>query len=161
MFKRRYLHGVRSGIRTHALILFEIYSSVKAFCAQQGDRPIGLGRAPGLVWLLKRLTVPQHWPIYLMVGLVINYNVGTFLLLNQASDNYFVKYLISKYLFSFLEGNNQCSNENKTKSKIALTLLLLVPFSYKLMHHLKPFAIVVLNGEITVYSVDSPDGFEW
>ena len=41
------------------------------------------------------------------------------------------------------------------------TLLLLVPFSYKLMHHLKPFAIVVLNGEITVYSVDSPNGFEW
>ena len=40
-----------------------------------------------------------------------------------------------------------------------LTLLLLVPFSYKLMHHLKPFAIVVLNGEITVYSVDSPNGF--
>ena len=37
---------------------------------------------------------------------------------------------------------------------IAYTLLLLVPFSYKLMHHLKPFAIVVLNGEITVYSVD-------
>ena len=34
-------------------------------------------------------------------------------------------------------------------------------FSYKLMHHLKPFAIVVLNGEITVYSVDSPNGFEW
>ena len=30
------------------------------------------------------------------------------------------------------------------------TLLLLVPFSYKLMHHLKPFTIVVLNGEITV-----------
>ena len=29
---------------------------------------------------------------------------------------------------------------------------------YKLMHHLKPFAIVVLNGEITVYSVDSPNG---
>ena len=29
------------------------------------------------------------------------------------------------------------------------------------MHHLKPFAIVVLNGEITVYSVDSPNGFEW
>ena len=28
----------------------------------------------------------------------------------------------------------------------ALTLLLLEPFSYKLMHHLKPFAIVVLNG---------------
>ena len=27
------------------------------------------------------------------------------------------------------------------------------------MHHLKPFAIVVLNGEITVYSVDSPNGF--
>ena len=42
-----------------------------------------------------------------------------------------------------------------------LTLLLLVPFSYKLMHHLKPFAIVVLNGEITVYSVDSPNSFEW
>ena len=42
-----------------------------------------------------------------------------------------------------------------------LTLLLLVPFSYKLMHHLKPFAIVVLYGEITVYSVDSPNGFEW
>ena len=42
-----------------------------------------------------------------------------------------------------------------------LTLLLLVPFSYKLVHHLKPFAIVVLNGEITVYSVDSPNGFEW
>ena len=36
------------------------------------------------------------------------------------------------------------------------TLLLLVPFSYKLMHHLKPFAVVVLNGEITVHSVDSP-----
>ena len=33
---------------------------------------------------------------------------------------------------------------------VPLTLLLLVPFSYKLMHHLKPFAIVVLNGEITV-----------
>ena len=31
----------------------------------------------------------------------------------------------------------------------------MVPFSYKLMHHLKPFAIVVLNGEVTVYSVDS------
>ena len=31
-----------------------------------------------------------------------------------------------------------------------LTLLLLVPFSYKLMQHLKPFAIVVLNGEIIV-----------
>ena len=29
------------------------------------------------------------------------------------------------------------------------------------MHHLKPFAIVVLNGEITVYSVDTPNGFEW
>ena len=42
-----------------------------------------------------------------------------------------------------------------------LTLLLLVPFSYKSMHHLKPFAIVVLNGEITVYSIDSPNGFEW
>ena len=42
-----------------------------------------------------------------------------------------------------------------------LTLLLLVPFSYKLMHNLKPFAIVVLNGEITVYSVDSQNGFEW
>ena len=42
-----------------------------------------------------------------------------------------------------------------------LTLLLLVPFSYKLMHYLKPFAIVVLNSEITVYSVDSPNGFEW
>ena len=41
-----------------------------------------------------------------------------------------------------------------------LTLLLLVSFSYKLMHHLKPFAIVVLNGEITVYRVDSPNGFE-
>ena len=27
--------------------------------------------------------------------------------------------------------------------------------------HLKPFTIVVLNGEITVYSVDSPNGFEW
>ena len=26
----------------------------------------------------------------------------------------------------------------------------MVPFSYKLMHHLKPFAIVGLNGEITV-----------
>ena len=36
-----------------------------------------------------------------------------------------------------------------------------VPVSYELMHHLKPFAIVVLNGEITVYSVDSPNGFEW
>ena len=34
-------------------------------------------------------------------------------------------------------------------------------FSYKLMHYLKQFAIVVLNGEITVYSVDSPKGFEW
>ena len=42
-----------------------------------------------------------------------------------------------------------------------LTLLLLVPFSYKLMHHLKPFAVVVFNGEITAYSVDSPNGFEW
>ena len=39
-------------------------------------------------------------------------------------------------------------------SELSLTLLLLVPFSYKLMHHLKPFAIVILNGEITVYSVD-------
>ena len=29
------------------------------------------------------------------------------------------------------------------------------------MHHLKPFAIVVLNREITVYSVDSQNGFEW
>ena len=47
------------------------------------------------------------------------------------------------------------------ESRYTLTLLLLVPFSYKLMHHLKPFAIVVLNGEITVYSVDSPNGFEW
>ena len=37
-----------------------------------------------------------------------------------------------------------------------LTLILLVPFSYKLMHHLKPFAIVVLNGEITVYTVLIP-----
>ena len=27
------------------------------------------------------------------------------------------------------------------------------------MHHLKPFTIVVLNGEITVYSVDSPKWF--
>ena len=45
--------------------------------------------------------------------------------------------------------------------RFQLTFLLLVPFSYKLMHHLKPFAIVVLNGEITVYSVDSPNGFEW
>ena len=36
------------------------------------------------------------------------------------------------------------------------SLLLLVPFSYKLMHHLKPFAIVVLNGEITVYTVLIP-----
>ena len=45
--------------------------------------------------------------------------------------------------------------------KLHSTLILLVPFSYKLMHHLKPFAIVVLNGEITVYSVDSPNGFEW
>ena len=44
---------------------------------------------------------------------------------------------------------------------LVLTLLLLAPFSYKLMQHLKPFAIVVLNGEITVYSVDSPNGFEW
>ena len=44
---------------------------------------------------------------------------------------------------------------------IVLTLLFVVPFSYKLMHHLKPFPIVVLNGEITVYSVDSPNGFEW
>ena len=26
---------------------------------------------------------------------------------------------------------------------------------------LKPFAIVVLNGEITVYSFDSRNGFEW
>ena len=43
----------------------------------------------------------------------------------------------------------------------SLTLLLLVPFPYKLIHHLKPFAIVVLNGEITVYSVDSPNGFQW
>ena len=42
---------------------------------------------------------------------------------------------------------------------ITLTLLLLVPFSYKLMHHLKPFAIVDLNGEITVYSVDFPKWF--
>ena len=33
-------------------------------------------------------------------------------------------------------------------------------FHSKLMHHLKPFAIVVLNGEITVYSVDSPNGLE-
>ena len=40
-----------------------------------------------------------------------------------------------------------------------LTLLLLVPFSYKLMHHLKPFAIVVLNGEVTLYSVDFPKWF--
>ena len=38
-----------------------------------------------------------------------------------------------------------------------LTLLLLVLFSFKLMHHLKPFTIVVFNGEITVYSVDSPN----
>ena len=30
-----------------------------------------------------------------------------------------------------------------------------------MMRHLKPFAIVVLNGKITVYSVDSPNGFEW
>ena len=36
------------------------------------------------------------------------------------------------------------------QTEIISTLLLLVPFSYKLMHHLKPFAIVVLNGEITV-----------
>ena len=42
---------------------------------------------------------------------------------------------------------------------LRLTLLLLVPFSYKLMHHLKPFTIVVLNGEITVYSVDFPKWF--
>ena len=41
-----------------------------------------------------------------------------------------------------------------------INLRLLVPFSYKLMHHLKPFAIVVLNGEITVYRVDFPNGFE-
>ena len=53
-------------------------------------------------------------------------------------------------------------DQEKLREKInGLTLLLLVPFSYKLMHHLKPFAIVVLNGEITVYSVDSPNGFEW
>ena len=26
---------------------------------------------------------------------------------------------------------------------------------------MKPFAIVVFNGEITVYSFDSPNGFEW
>ena len=37
----------------------------------------------------------------------------SFLLFNQASDNYFVKYLISKYLYSSLLGNVQCSNENK------------------------------------------------
>ena len=36
---------------------------------------------------------------------------------------------------------------------IVLTLLL--------TQHLKPFTIVVLNGEITVHSVDSPNGFEW
>ena len=34
-------------------------------------------------------------------------------------------------------------------------------FGTFLMHHLKPFTIVVLNGEITVYSVDSQNGFEW
>ena len=59
---------------------------------------------------------------------------------------------------------NTCSNFTVRISFVGncpLTLLLLVPFSYKLMHHLKPFAIVVLNGEITVYSVDSPNGFEW
>ena len=48
-----------------------------------------------------------------------------------------------------------------TVSFFRIILLLLVPFSYKLLHHLKPFAIVVLNGEITVYSVDAPNGFEW
>ena len=53
--------------------------------------------------------------------------------------------------------NGQITTEETTVRD--LTLLLLVPFSYKLMHHLKPFAIVVLNGEITVYSVDSPNGF--
>ena len=37
---------------------------------------------------------------------------------------------------------------------LTLTLLLLVhvPFSFQLMHHLKPFATMVLNGEITVQS---------
>ena len=61
-----------------------------------------------------------------------------------------------------LKGRYNIGNAGKTASmSMLLTLLLLVPFSYKLMHHLKPFAIVVLNGKITVYSVDSPNGFEW
>ena len=51
-------------------------------------------------------------------------------------------------------------NLKEYKIYSSLTLLRLVPFSYKLMHHLKPFASVVLNGEINVYSVDSPNGFE-
>ena len=51
--------------------------------------------------------------------------------------------------------------KSKQLRNYMLTLLLLVPFSYKLMHHLKPFAIVVLNGKVTVYGVDSPNGFEW
>ena len=52
------------------------------------------------------------------------------------------------------------SIENQTNShQFSLTLLLLVPFSYKLMHHLKPFTIVVLNGEITVYSIWFPKWF--
>ena len=73
-----------------------------------------------------------------------------------------------------MAGGDVCSSESfnediavfakqvgKDTVNSSLTLLLLVPFSYKLMHHLKPFATVVLNGEITVYSVDSPNGFEW
>ena len=46
-----------------------------------------------------------------------------------------------------------------TSKKGQLSLLLLVPFSYKLMHHLKPFAIVVLNGEITVLQCWFPKWF--
>ena len=39
--------------------------------------------------------------------------LALFLPLSQASDNYFVKYLISNYLFSFQKRDDQCSSENK------------------------------------------------
>ena len=41
-------------------------------------------------------------------------NFDTFLLLNQASENFGFGEIFSKYKFSLLRGNYQCSNKNIT-----------------------------------------------
>ena len=64
-------------------------------------------------WLI---FIQSNIAILICVSFAVQYMLTlSFLLFNQASDNYFVKYLISKYLYSSLLGNYQCSNENKQK----------------------------------------------